>query len=78
MATKQRGKVKKRQPINTDRMVKVEPLTENQKRMFQQTKRIPTNCTNRKPENVIQSVLLRVQARLIGGKLSKIFREASG
>ena len=34
MATKQRGKVKKRQPINTDRMVKVEPLTENQKKIF--------------------------------------------
>ena len=35
MATKTRGKVKKRQPINTDRMVKVEPLTENQKKIFQ-------------------------------------------
>ena len=34
MAVKQRGKVKKRQPINTDRMVKVEPLTENQKKIF--------------------------------------------
>ena len=34
MATKQRGKVKKRQPINTDRMVKVEPLTENQRKIF--------------------------------------------
>ena len=34
MATKTRGKVKKRQPINTDRMVKVEPLTENQKKIF--------------------------------------------
>ena len=35
MATKQRTKIKKRQPINTDRMVKVEPLTENQKKIFE-------------------------------------------
>jgi len=35
MAAKQRTKIKKRQPINTDRMVKVEPLTENQKKIFQ-------------------------------------------
>ena len=34
MAVKQRGKVKRRQPINTDNMVRVEPLTENQKRIF--------------------------------------------
>ena len=34
MAVKKRGNVKKRQPINTDRMVKVEPLTENQKTIF--------------------------------------------
>ena len=34
MAVKKRGNVKRRQPINTDRMVKVEPLTENQKKIF--------------------------------------------
>ena len=34
MAIKTRSKIKKRQPINTDSMVKVEPLTENQKRIF--------------------------------------------
>ena len=34
MAVKKRGNVKKRQPINTDRMVKVEPLTENQRTIF--------------------------------------------
>ena len=34
MAIKSRTKIKKRQPINTDSMVKVEPLTENQKKIF--------------------------------------------
>jgi len=34
MAVKKRANVKKRQPINTDRMVKVEPLTDNQKLIF--------------------------------------------
>ena len=34
MAVKKRGNVKKRQPINTDRMVPVVPLTENQKKIF--------------------------------------------
>ena len=34
MAIKSRTKIKKRQPINTDSMVKVTPLTENQKRIF--------------------------------------------
>ena len=34
MVTKSRTKIKKRQPINTDSMVKVEPLTENQKKIF--------------------------------------------
>ena len=34
MPAKQRAKVKKRQPVNTDRMVKVSPLTDNQKKIF--------------------------------------------
>ena len=34
MAVKTRGKTKKRQPINTDKMVKVAPLTENQELIF--------------------------------------------
>jgi len=34
MAVKKRANVKKRQAINTDRMVKVEPLTENQSKVF--------------------------------------------
>lgn len=46
--------------------------------MFQQTKRIAAKCTNHKPENVIPSVMLRIQARSIAGKLSKIYQTASG
>ena len=34
MAAKTRKKVQRRQPINTDAMVKVEPLTKNQERIF--------------------------------------------
>ena len=34
MAVKTRTKTKKRKPINTDTMVKIQPLTENQKRIF--------------------------------------------
>ena len=34
MAVKTRAKTKKRKPVNTDTMVKVEPLTENQTRIF--------------------------------------------
>jgi predicted ribonuclease YlaK len=35
MSIKSRKKTQKRQPINTDAMVKVEPLTENQKKIFE-------------------------------------------
>jgi len=34
MAVKTRKKTQKRQPINTDRMTKIEPLTDNQKKIF--------------------------------------------
>ena len=34
--------------------------TENQERIFQQAKQIALKCTNRKPENVIPSVLIRL------------------
>ena len=50
--------------------------TENQERIFQQTKQIALKCTNRKPENVIPSVLIRLQAKGITGKLSNIYQSA--
>ena len=50
--------------------------TENQERIFQQAKQIALKCTNRKPENVIPSVLIRLQAKEITGKLSNIYHSA--
>ena len=50
--------------------------TENQERMFQQIKQIALKCTNRKPENIIPTLLLRVQAIHITGKLSAIYQTA--
>ena len=50
--------------------------TENQQRMFQQAKSIASNCTNRKPENVIPSVLLRLQAKELTRKLSNTYQSA--
>ena len=47
--------------------------TENQERLFQQAKSIASKCSNRKPDNVISSVLLRLQAREISGKLSNMY-----
>ena len=49
---------------------------ENQERMFQQAKQVASACSNRKPENVIPNVLLRVQAKAVTGKLSNIFHSA--
>ena len=42
--------------------------------MFQQAKKIARNTTNRKPENVIPSILLRLQAKQIMGKLSLAYQ----
>ena len=50
--------------------------TENQERMFQQIKQIALKCTNRKPENIITTLLLRIQAKHITGKLSAIYQTA--
>ena len=50
--------------------------TENQERMFQQAKKTATNTTNRRPENVIPPVMLRVQAKQLSGKLSTMFRSS--
>ena len=50
--------------------------TENQERVFQQAKQIALKCTNRKPENVIPSLLLRIQAKAITGKLSQLYHSA--
>ena len=50
--------------------------TENQEQIFQQAKQIALKCTNRKPENVIPSVLIRLQAKEITGKLSNIYHSA--
>ena len=50
--------------------------TENQERIFQQAKQIALKCTNRKPENVIPSVLIRLQAKEITEKLSNIYHSA--
>ena len=46
----------------------------NAERMFQQAKKIARNTTNRKPENVIPSILLRLQAKQIMGKLSLAYQ----
>ena len=50
--------------------------TENQERVFQQAKTIAKNTTNRKPENVIPSIMLRLQAKQINGNLSSTFAAA--
>jgi hypothetical protein len=42
---------------------------ENEERIFQQAKTI-ANTTNRKPENVLPSILLRLQAKQLNGKMS--------
>ena len=49
--------------------------TENQERLFQQAKSIASKCSNRKPDNVISAVILRLQARAISGKLSNIYEK---
>ncbi len=51
--------------------------TENQERIFQQAKQIALNCTNRKPENIIPTIFLRLQAKCITGNLSSIYMSAS-
>ena len=48
-------------------------IIENQEQIFQQAKQIALKCTNRKPELVIPSVLIRLQAKEITGKLSNIY-----
>lgn len=50
--------------------------TENQERIFQQAKTIARCTTNRKPENVIPSIMLRLQAKQLNGKLSSTFEAA--
>ncbi len=50
--------------------------TENQERLFQQAKQIATRCTNRKPDNVITEVLIRIQAKNISGNLSSVYKSA--
>ena len=50
--------------------------TENQERIFQQAKHIAEETTNRRPENVIPSILIRLQAQAITGKLSGIYHSA--
>jgi hypothetical protein len=48
--------------------------TESQERMFQQAKKVAMNTTNRKPENVIPSIMLRLQAQQVCGKLSETYQ----
>ena len=50
--------------------------TEDQERMFQQAKSIASTTTNRQPQNVIPSIMLRMQAKQISGKLSSTFAAA--
>ena len=50
--------------------------TENQECIFQQAKTIAAATTNRQPENVIPSIMLRLQAKEITGKLSSTFAAA--
>ena len=50
--------------------------TENQERLFQQAKQIASRCTNRKPDNVITEVLVRIQAKNISGSLSSVYKSA--
>lgn len=47
--------------------------TKNQERIFQQAKAIASATTNRKLENFIPSVMLRLQAKHLNGNLSSIF-----
>ena len=49
---------------------------ENQEWLFQQAKPIAANCTNTKPENVLPTVLFRLKAKHITGKLSHIYHSA--
>ncbi len=49
--------------------------TENQERLFPQAKSIASKCSNRKLDNVISAVILRLQARAISGKLSNIYEK---
>lgn len=44
--------------------------TEDQERIFQQAKSIARSATNRKPENVIPAIMVRLQAKQLNGKLS--------
>ncbi len=39
------------------------------------SKSIASKCSNRKPDNVISSVILRLQARQISGKLSNMYKK---
>ena len=48
--------------------------TENQERLFQQAKKIAISTTNRKPENVIPSIMLRPQAKQLSGKVSAMYQ----
>ena len=48
--------------------------TENQEHLFQQAKKIAASTTNRKPENVIPSIMLRLQAKQINGKISSMYQ----
>ena len=50
--------------------------TENHERICQQAKQIALKCTNRKPENVIPSVMLRLQAKRMTGVLTNIYQSA--
>ena len=51
--------------------------TENQERLFQQAKAIAKNCSNRKPNNVITSIVLSLQAKNLTGKMSNIYASAN-
>ena len=50
--------------------------TENEERIFQQAKTIASATTNRKPENVIPSIMLRLQAKQLNGKIASTFAAA--
>ena len=51
--------------------------TENQERLFQQAKAIAKKCSNRKPNNVIPSIALSLQAKNVTGKMSNIYASAN-
>lgn len=44
--------------------------------MFQQAKKIAANTISRKPDNVLPSVILRLQAQQISGTLSANYRDS--